>query len=148
MALRMERAQENCLQVIKCVAEHPLVIACYYPGFFMEKGERKDKRDFKKEFDLHNKQAKGGGCLLSFDTGNVKTSRHFINALKLFKITVSFGSTNSLVEMPCLLSHASIPTEKRTLPESLVRMSIGIEHIDDILDDIKQAFASCKKSKL
>jgi len=148
MSLRLERAQENALQVIKYIATHPLVTACFYPGFYVEKGSN---RNFTKEIDLHKKQSKGGGCLLSFDTGSVDISRQFINALKLFKITVSFGSTNSLVEMPCLLSHASIPAEKRTLSESLVRMSIGIEHIDDILDDVKQAFDNCtrkKKSKL
>jgi len=148
LALRLERSQENALQVVRYLAAHPLVTACYYPGF-LDKVHVKGDRDFKREFELHKKQSRGGGCLLSFDTGDVETSRDFINALKLFKITVSFGSTNSLVEMPCILSHASIPTEKRTLPESLVRMSIGIEHIDDIIEDIHQAFESCtRNSKL
>jgi len=53
---------------------------------------------------------------------------------------MSFGSCNSLVEMPCLLSHASIPKHKRTLPEDLVRLSIGVEHIADILADLTNAF--------
>lgn len=65
--------------------------------------------------------------------------RKFVDALRLFKITVSFGSCNSLVELPCLLSHASIPKDQRTLPEDLIRMSIGIEDIEDILGDISKA---------
>jgi len=148
LSLRLERSQENALKVVKYLVHHPLVTVCYYPGL-LDKVQGKGDRDFKREHELHKKQSRGGGCVLSFDTKDVETSRNFINALKLFKITVSFGSTNSLVEMPCILSHASIPTEKRTLPESLVRMSIGIEHIDDILEDIHQAFETCtKNSKL
>eukprot|EP01123_Difflugia_compressa_P006161 TRINITY_DN18323_c0_g1_i1.p1 TRINITY_DN18323_c0_g1~~TRINITY_DN18323_c0_g1_i1.p1 ORF type:complete len:470 (-),score=64.42 TRINITY_DN18323_c0_g1_i1:69-1478(-) len=141
MSLRLEKSQENALKVVKFLSSHPLVTACYYPGYYYDKNNDQ-KRDFETEIELHKKQSRGGGSLLSFDTGNTEISRQFINALKLFKITVSFGSTNSLVEMPCLLSHASIPAEKRTLPESLVRMSIGIEHVQDILNDIKQALDS------
>jgi len=89
---------------------------------------------------IHVSQASGGGAVMSFTTGNVDTSRRIVDALRIFKITVSFGSCNSLVEMPVTLSHASVPKDKRTLPEDLVRLSVGIEDAQDLLSDLKQAF--------
>merc|ERR1712072_1483093 len=80
-----------------------------------------------------------GGSVLSFETGDVRLSQRFVDACALFKLTVSFGSCNSLAEMPCLLSHASIPAEARHLPEDLIRLSIGIEDSRDICADIAQA---------
>ena len=63
----------------------------------------------------------------------------FCDACRIFKTTVSFGSVNSLCEMPCTMSHASIPAEKRTLPADLVRLSIGIEDVRDLITDLTQA---------
>jgi len=146
MALRLERAQENAKKVVEFLSTHPMVTCVHYAGLPPQK-EALNWQSYDRNYDtryneyvLHHQQAKGGGVLLSFTTKDVEISEMFINALRLFKITVSFGSCNSLVEMPCLLSHASIPADKRTLPASLVRMSIGIENIEDILQDVKQAF--------
>lgn len=91
------------------------------------------------EYERHRSQTSGPGSLLSFETGDTQASERFVSACKLFKLTVSFGSCNSLVEMPCLLSHASIPAAERTLPDDLIRLSIGIEQIEDILSDLRQA---------
>ena len=88
---------------------------------------------------VHAKQCKGVTTVMSFETGDERLSQRFVDACYLFKITVSFGSGNSLVEMPCLLSHASIPKEKRTLPADLVRLSIGIEDVADLLIDLQRA---------
>ena len=77
---------------------------------------------------------------MSFSTGSVDVSRRLIDALRIFKLTVSFGSVNSLCEMPCTGSHASIPPELRQIPDDLVRLSVGIEDIDDLLHDLRQAF--------
>ena len=93
-------------------------------------------------FLLHHMQTSGPGSVLSFETSDVAKSKRFVNACKLFKLTVSFGSCNSLVEMPCLLSHASIPKEKRTLPDDLVRLAVGIEHVQDLINDLTQAIAA------
>lgn len=76
---------------------------------------------------------------MSFTTGSVEFSRRLVDALRLFKTTVSFGSVNSLCEMPCTMSHASIPSEKRTLPADLIRLSVGIEDAVDLLDDLQRA---------
>lgn len=91
------------------------------------------------DFDIHRSQTSGPGCVISIETGSVQMSTHFVRACKLFKLTVSFGSCNSVIEMPCLLSHASIPKEKRTLPADLIRISVGIEDVEDILADLSQA---------
>nr|AGT02548.1 cystathionine beta-lyase [Herpetomonas muscarum] len=98
----------------------------------------------KEDFDLHRSQTSGPGSVLSLETGDLQRSTRFVRACKLFKLTVSFGSCNSLVEMPCLLSHASIPKEKRTLPADLIRLSVGIEDIEDILADLSQAIAAAR----
>ncbi len=66
-------------------------------------------------YDTHFKQASGGGTVMSFTTGSVHLSQRIVDALRMFKLTVSFGSCNSLVEMPCVLSHASVPAEQREL---------------------------------
>jgi len=91
-------------------------------------------------------QACGQGSMISLTTGSVEFSRRFCDACKIFKTTVSFGSVNSLIEMPCTMSHASIPSEKRTLPEDLVRLSIGIEDARDLLADISQALDAAEQA--
>ena len=90
-----------------------------------------------------------GGCsLISFETGDVQLSQRFVEACKILKITVSFGSVNSLVEMPTAMSHASIPAELCTLPKDLVRMSCGIEDVRDIQADIAQALQLASRETL
>jgi cystathionine beta-lyase len=80
---------------------------------------------------------------LSFATGDVELSRIIVEQAKLFKITVSFGNTASLISLPCFMSHASIPAEVRAargLPDDLVRISAGIEDAQDLVDDLGDAF--------
>lgn len=67
-----------------------------------------------------------------------------MEATKLFKVTVSFGNVNSLISLPCYMSHASIPADVRAargLPDDLVRISTGIEHVDDLIGDLEQAMS-------
>jgi len=77
--------------------------------------------------------------MISLTTGSLELSRRFCDACRIFKTTVSFGSVNSLCEMPCTMSHASIPAEERTLPQDLVRLSIGIEDPRDLIADLARA---------
>ena len=109
-----------------------------YPGLPSDPGHK-----------LHMSQARGGGSLASFETGNVALSKAFSEHLKLFKVTVSFGSTSSLVSLPCFMSHASIPRETRLargLPDDLVRISAGIEDEADLIDDLSRAFAIAERA--
>merc|ERR1719198_2441725 len=110
---------------------HPAIKKISYPGLPTDPSHA-----------LHMSQASGGGSLLSFETGNVALSKGLMEHSKLFKVTVSFGSTTSLLSLPCFMSHASIPAEVRAargLPDDLVRISAGIEDEKDLLADLEQA---------
>jgi len=74
-------------------------------------------------------------------------SQKIVETAKLFTISVSFGCVNSLISMPCRMSHASIPSEvrkERELPEDLIRLCIGIEHVDDLIDDLTNALTAAE----
>jgi hypothetical protein len=136
LALRVEKAQANAMIIAQFLEKHPLVTKLNYPGLVPSESNPKAVRDYK----IHFAQASGPGVVMSFTTNSVALSRRFIDSLRIFKLTVSFGSVSSLCEMPCVLSHASVPKEKRSLPEDLVRLSVGIEDVNDLLQDISQAF--------
>lgn len=138
MFLRVERAQENAQRVATFLLSHPKISQLFFPG--------KGGCDAK-SLTIHNSQCRGPGCVMSFTTGSVEFSRRFVNACRIFKTTVSFGSVNSLGEMPCTMSHASIPAETRTLPEDLVRLSIGIEDVEDLIADLDQAIKVAAEEK-
>jgi len=139
MALRMERQQQNAMAMAKWLQSHPAITKIAYPGLPTDPSHA-----------LHMRQASGGGSLLSFETGNVELSKGLMKHSKLFKVTVSFGSTTSLLSLPCFMSHASIPPEirrARGLPDDLVRISAGIEDEKDLIADLAQAFdKSCAEA--
>eukprot|EP01065_Artemidia_motanka_P024068 TRINITY_DN2871_c0_g1_i1.p2 TRINITY_DN2871_c0_g1~~TRINITY_DN2871_c0_g1_i1.p2 ORF type:complete len:562 (+),score=221.21 TRINITY_DN2871_c0_g1_i1:69-1688(+) len=144
LALRVERQQYNAMKVARFLMTIRQVQKLHYAGLH-KSGTQRDESTCpltttKAAHQLHMSQAKGGGSVMSFETGDVRLSQRFVDACQLFKLTVSFGSCNSLVEMPCLLSHASIPAEKRTLPADLVRLSVGIEDVTDLIHDLQRAF--------
>merc|ERR1719161_2937699 len=115
----------------KWLQSHPAVTKINYPGLTTDPGHA-----------LHMAQASGPGSLLSFETGDVELSKGLSEHTKLFKVTVSFGSTTSLLSLPCFMSHASIPAEvrrERGLPDDLVRISAGIEDEKDLIADLAQA---------
>ncbi|GMH42840.1 hypothetical protein BSKO_10759 [Bryopsis sp. KO-2023] len=131
MALRVERQAENCSKLAAFLSSHPLVKKVNYPGMPDHPGH-----------EVHFRQANSGGSLLSFTTGSLEASKIIVEETKLFSITVSFGSVVSLISLPCFMSHASVSAELREargLPDDLVRISVGIEAIDDLLADLKQA---------
>ncbi|PPD86562.1 hypothetical protein GOBAR_DD16516 [Gossypium barbadense] len=113
MALRVEKQQENAQKIAEFLSSHPRV-----------------------------KKAKGAGSVLSFLTGSLALSKHVVETTKYFSITVSFGSVKSLISLPCFMSHASIPSavrEARGLTEDLVRLSVGIEDVEDLIADLDNA---------
>jgi len=130
MHLRVERAQQNAERVADFLLQHPVVKKAMFPG----RGGCDTK-----SLAIHEKQARGQGSMISFTTGSVRISKRFCDACVIFKTTVSFGSVNSLCEMPCTMSHASIPTDDCTMPPDLVRLSIGIEDVHDLIADLGQA---------
>eukprot|EP00948_MAST-09A_sp_MAST-9A-sp1_P001733 g1733.t1 len=134
IAMRVLEQQRNAEQIAKYLHSHPLVTKVYYANLPSHPG-----------YDIHVNQSDGGGSVIAFLTGSMKLSTYLLKATKLFKVTVSFGSVNSLIEMPCTMSHASIPSEvraSRAFPEDLLRLSIGIEAVNDLIDDLENAFTS------
>jgi len=132
MELRVMRQQENALRIAKFLREHPSVTQVYYAGL-----------EDSPNHELHKQQARGAGSVVCFRTGTLAFSQHIVSTTKLFKITVSFGSVNSLISLPGAMSHASIPAEVRAareFPEDLVRLAIGIESVDDLISDLQRGF--------
>jgi len=131
MAVRMERQAYNADRLARYLASHPLVERVNYPGLATHRGHA-----------VHMRQASVGGCLLSFTTGSLQASKAIVESARLFKVTVSFGSVTSQISLPCFMSHASIPAEVRKargLPDDLVRISAGVEDVDDLIADLDQA---------
>lgn len=94
------------------------------------------------QYELHNSMARGAGAVLSFETGDIRLSERIVESAKLWAISVSFGSVNSLISMPCRMSHASIDAKTRAergVPEDLIRLCVGIEDGEDLLDDLRTA---------
>ncbi|XP_022925163.1 cystathionine beta-lyase, chloroplastic isoform X2 [Cucurbita moschata] len=131
LALRVEKQQENAQKIAEFLHSHPRVKKVFYAGLPTHPGR-----------SLHYSQAKGAGAVLSFLTGSLALSKHIVETTKYFSITVSFGSVKSLISMPCFMSHASIPAavrEARGLTEDLIRISVGIEDVNDLITDLDNA---------
>uniref|UniRef100_K3XBP1 cysteine-S-conjugate beta-lyase n=1 Tax=Globisporangium ultimum (strain ATCC 200006 / CBS 805.95 / DAOM BR144) TaxID=431595 RepID=K3XBP1_GLOUD len=134
MSLRVLTAQTNAEQVANFLRDHPLVTHTYYSNLLPANSADRA---------IHESQSKGSGSVVCFRTGSLAFSQHIVTVTKLFKITVSFGSVNSLISLPGAMSHASIPEEvrkARSFPEDLVRLSIGIEDAKDLIKDLSHAF--------
>lgn len=129
LAIRMEKQQQNAMAIAQFLEGHGFKVR--YPGLKSHP-----------QHDLHHSQARGPGGVLSFETGSTTVSERIVEAARLFSISVSFGCVNSLISMPCRMSHASIDAatrKERALPEDIIRLCIGIEDVQDLLDDLQQA---------
>lgn len=138
LRLRLDCQQNNAHAIAKYLACHPQVRRVYYPGLSNALGH-----------GVHFQQARGAGAVLSFTTGSLELSKRIVEATRLFKICVSFGSINSTISLPGHMSHASVPPEVealRRLPPDLIRISVGIEDLADLCADLEQAFASASAS--
>lgn len=129
LALRLDRQEQSARQVAEFLAGHSAVRQVHYPGLPGHPGH-----------EIHRRQATGDGCLVSFETGSLIQSLRFTQGTRLFPLTVSFGSVTSTASLPGRMSHACIPAELRTrsFPEDLVRLSIGIEDVGDLLTDLER----------
>ena len=127
----MERQAENAQAIAEHLSKHTLVTKVNYPGLPDHPGHA-----------LHFEQARSGGSIISFETGDLAVSKRVVEQTALHKVTVSFGSVGSSISLPCYMSHASIPAEVRAargLPDDLVRISVGIEDVKDLIADLDAA---------
>ena len=134
LALRVERQNQTALKIARFLEAHPSVSKVYYPGLQHHPGHT-----------IHRSQAQGDGAVVSFTTGNPELSAAIAGATRLFQIAVSFGSVGSTISLPCRMSHASIPgslKDRLAPPADLVRISVGIEDAEDLVDDLTRAFES------
>ncbi|MCL4386137.1 MAG: PLP-dependent aspartate aminotransferase family protein [Actinobacteria bacterium] len=132
LAVRMREHEKNALYLAKYLEKHPNVNKVYYPGL-----------SGSKQYDLARKQMSGFGGIISFEIkGGFPQVEKFISKLKIFLLAESLGGVESLVCYPPKMTHSIFSVEEREqrgIRDNLIRLSVGIEHIDDLTEDIKQA---------
>jgi cystathionine beta-lyase len=134
LVLRTERQTTSALEIAGFLSEHPAVEQVHYPGLVTHPGH-----------ELHRTQATGDGAVISFTTGDPALARRIVSNTRLFSIAVSFGSANSVISLPFAMSHSSIPEALRDRlapPRDLIRLSIGIEDVEDLIEDLDQSFST------
>lgn len=137
LKMRMTAQVKNARYVADYLHDHPKVRGVNYLGLMAEDHPM---------FGVYRAQCLAPGSLISFDVeGGEKGAFRFLNALELVKLAVSLGSTESLAEHPAAMTHADVPPEEREregIGPSMVRISVGVEHYEDILADLEQALAA------
>jgi cystathionine beta-lyase/cystathionine gamma-synthase len=134
LALRMARHNANGLALAQFLAGHPKVKAVLYPGLPSHP-----------QHELARRQMRGFGGMLSFDVGSLEAARTVLNTVRLHALADSLGSVETLISHPATMTHASVPAEHRAklgLTDSLVRISVGIEDVEDLKADLDQALAA------
>src|SRR5690625_3012110 len=131
--LRVERACHNTEKIAKFLRNHPVVNQVFYPGFEDHPGH-----------EIAKKQMKMFGAMLSFNLkdDNVEQAKQIMSKTRYFQLAESLGGVESLIGHPSTMTHASIPREERIaagLLDSTVRLSVGVEHVDDLIEDLDQA---------
>ena len=132
LAIRMERHAENAIKIAQFLENHPKVRKVIYPGLSSHP-----------QHELAKKQMTGfGGIVTFFIKGGLEAARRFLERVKIFSLAESLGGVESLIEHPAIMTHASLPKEVREkigISDELIRVSVGIEHVDDLIGDLKQA---------
>jgi methionine-gamma-lyase len=131
LSLRMDRAQENAQKVAEWLEKHPKVAAIAYPGLKSHP-----------QYELGREQMKGPGAMISFEVkGGYDAGVALMNNVKLAMLAVSLGGVETLIQHPASMTHASMPKEAREaafITDGLIRFSVGIEDVEDIIKDLEQ----------
>ena len=131
LAVRMQAHDRNGRAVAAFLEEHPSVQKVYYPGLASHP-----------QHELASRQQKGFGGMVAFETGSLENARKVLENVKVCTLAESLGGVESLISHPASMTHASVPIEKRQslgITDGLVRVSVGIEDIEDIIEDLDQA---------
>ena len=139
LKLRMDKQCDNAQKVAAYLLDNEKVEKVYYLGLLHPEEQG---------YDIYQKQCTGPGAMISFDiVGGEKEAFEFLNALKLIKLAVSLGSTESLAQHPMTMTHAGVDPDHRkkiNITEKMIRISVGVENPEDIIKDIEQALEAVK----
>ncbi len=135
LALRMERHNSNAYAIANMLSSHPAIKAVFYPGLPNHQNH-----------DVAKKQMSGGfGGMIGIDLGMVEAGKAFVNGLKLCTLATSLGGVETIIQHSASMTHAAIPRDERLkagISDGLLRLSVGIEDVDDIMADLNQALDS------
>lgn len=139
LALRMQRHNESATKIAQWLESHSMVERLVYPGLASHP-----------QHDVYQKQMDGpGGMITFFIKGGLDAARTMLENVRLFTLAESLGGVESLIEHPAIMTHASVPPQMREglgISDSLVRLSVGIEHVDDLIADLERALEAASKT--
>ena len=127
----MERHNANAMALAQYLASHPKVTAVHYPGLPSHP-----------QHELARQQMRGFGGLISFQLGSLERARTVLNSVRLISLAESLGGVETLISHPATMTHAAIPDDQRQqlgIHDDLVRLSVGIEDVEDLEEDLTQA---------
>ena len=133
LGARMERGEESSRKLAKWLSERSDIPAVYYPGLPDHPGR-----------EIQEKQSTGYGSVVSFDAGSEERAKRLLSRVKLPLVAVSLGAVESILSYPPMMSHAAMPREvrlERGIADGLLRFSVGLENVDDLIADLEQALA-------
>lgn len=134
LGVRMEETEANTKEIVAFLENHPRVKKVYYPGL-----------ESHPNHEIAKKQATGFGGMISFDIGSEEAADELLRKVKYFTLAESLGAVESLISVPARMTHASIPKERRAelgITDGLVRISVGLEDVEDLIEDLKQGLES------
>ncbi len=133
LAVRMREHERNAMRIAEYLEAHPMVRRVHYPGLKSHP-----------QHDLARRQMSGFGGMLSFELrGGLREARAFLEGLEIFALAESLGGVESLIEHPALMTHSALPREERErlgITDSLIRVSVGIENVEDLIEDLERGF--------
>jgi len=133
LAVRMDRHNSNGMAVANFLEKHPKVKRVIYPGLKSHA-----------QHEIAKRQQRGFGAMISFDLGSLEAARKLLNHVHLCSLAESLGGVETLISHPALMTHASVPVELQQqigITQGLVRLSVGIEDVEDLIADLEQALA-------
>ncbi|MDN4526300.1 bifunctional cystathionine gamma-lyase/homocysteine desulfhydrase [Fictibacillus fluitans] len=133
LGLRMEATEANTKKIVDFLSDHPSVKKIYYPGL-----------ESHPQHEIAKAQAGGFGGMISFDVGSEEKAAEVLSKVRYFTLAESLGAVESLISVPAKMTHASIPAERRAelgITDGLIRISVGIEDAEDLIEDLKEALA-------
>ncbi|UOQ93915.1 cystathionine beta-lyase [Halobacillus shinanisalinarum] len=138
LGARLTQSSDTALKIATHLNEHSFISEVYYPGLSFHPG-----------YPVHVRQSKGAGALLSFRLPNKTAAKAFVEHIRLPVFAVSLGAVESILSYPATMSHAAMPEterEARGITDGLLRLSVGLEHVNDLIKDIDQALEAATQS--